>query len=405
MSATGASRRTRRQWLLNSALVLVLVGVVVGGYLIATGGSSTAVDASSVRTTAVRTADVTATVSADGTVEAVDEVAANFETSGTIKTIKVKVGDTVAEGQVVAKLETADAERALTVAELQLDSAQEQLDNAEAGTTTTDPQTGTSTTTVSASQVASAKAQVIQAQADVDDAEAAVEATTLRAPISGTVLQVNGKVGSTSGSSSSSSAAQGGAGTSTTSTSDFVVIANVRKLQVSISVPESDIGSLEVGQKASVTFPAVDGAEAVGVITSIDPVPTTSNSVVSYGVVVRLYQVPASVRLGQTASVTVTTESATDATVVPSTAVTTSGDRSTVTLLENDQQVVTPVELGVVGDTFTQITSGVAVGDQVVLTTATSSDSSSTQNQFPGGFPGAGGGAPPAGIGGGPGGN
>lgn len=399
-------RRTRRQWWINAGLVVVLAAVAGLGLFLASGRSASGSEASTVRTVAVRTGDVTASVSADGSVEAVNEVAANFETSGTIARLLVEVGDTVRKGDVIATLEKADARRSVKVARLQLSAAQDQLDSAEEGTTTVDQQTGTSTTTVSSSQVASAEAQVVQAQATLDDAEAALEATTLRAPISGTVLQVNGKVGSSAGSTSSSSgsgaAAQGS--TSSSSSSDLVLIANLKALQVSVSVPESDIGALKVGQKATVTFPAVDGAEATGTITSIDPVATTSNSVVTYGVVVRLSGVPSSVRLGQSASVTVTTDSATGVLVVPSTAVTTSGDRSTVTVLADGQQSRQTVTLGVVGDTWTEVASGLSAGQQVVLTTSTST-STSTTNGFPGGgFPGGltGGGAPPAGAGGRP---
>ena len=95
-------------------------------------------------------------------------------------------------------------------------------------------------------------------------------------------MQVNGKVGQSAGSSSSGTGATGGTGGATASTSsDLVVVANLAALQVSVSVPESDIGSLKVGQAATVTFPAVSGASAKGKITSIDPVPTTSNSVVA----------------------------------------------------------------------------------------------------------------------------
>ena len=378
-----------------------MLAVVVGvGLFIASGRTASGTEAAAVRTVAVRTGDVTSSVTADGSVEAVSEVAANFETSGTIARLRVKVGDAVDKGEVIATLEKPDSRRALTVARLQLSAAQEQLDSAEQGTTSVDPQTGKKTTTVSSSQVASAKAQVVQAQATVDDAKAALEATTLTAPISGTVLQVNGKVGSSAGAASAQSGSA--AGTTATST-DLVLIANLKALQVSVSVPESDIGALKVGQKATVTFPAVDGAEAAGTITSIDPVATTSNSVVTYGVVVRLSSVPSTVRLGQSASVTVTTDSATGVLVVPSTAVTTAGDRSTVMVLADGQQKATTVTLGVVGDTYSEVASGLAAGDQVVLTTATSS-SSATNPGFPGGgFPGGftgGGGVPPAGVGG-----
>ena len=377
---------------------MVLVVVAGVGFFLASDRSASGTEASSVRTVAVRTGDVTASVSADGSVEAVNEVAANVETSGTIARLRVEVGDTVTKGDVIATLEKADARRAVKVARLQLAAAQEQLDSAEEGTTSVDPQTGKETTTVSSSQVASAEAQVVQAQATLDDAKAELEGTTLTAPISGTVLQVNGKVGSSAGSSSSQ--ASGATGTATGTSTDLVLIANLKALQVSVSVPESDIGSLEVGQKATVTFPAVEDAEASGTITSIDPVATSSNSVVTYGVVVRLSGVPSSVRLGQSASVTVTTDSATGVLVVPSAAVTTTGDRSTVTVLADGQQSPTTVTLGVVGDAWTEVTSGVATGDQVVLTTSASSSSTSG---FPsGGFPGGGlpGGGLPAGGGG-----
>lgn len=387
--------------MVNAGLAVGFAAVVGAGVVISTSGNASGADSSSLRTVAVRTGDVTAQVSADGSVEAVNEVAANFGTSGTIQTLTVKVGDTVTKGEVIATIDSAAAERALEVARLQLKSAKEQLSSAEDGTTTTDPTTHVTTTTVNASQVASAKAQVIQAQATYDDAQDAVAATTLYAPISGTVLEVNGKVGQTSGSSSGSSgSSQPGASTSSSSSSDLVVVANLAALQVSVSVPESDIGSLSVGQTATVTFPAVSGASAKGKITSIDPVGTTSNSVVTFGVVVRLSGVPKTIRLGQSASVTITTDSAKGVLVVPSTAVTTNGSRSTVLLLQNGQQVRTQVTVGVAGDSWTEITKGVSAGDQVVLTTSTSTSSTSSNQGFPGGGLG-GGGLPGGGPGGG----
>lgn len=402
----GRSRRTQRQWALNGILAAVLVVVVLAAVVLARGGDAASANATGVRTAVVQTADVTDSVTADGIVEAVDEVAANFEAAGSISAIKVAVGVTVKKGAVIATLATADLTRALEVAELQLEAAEEQLDAAEDGTTTTDARTGEETTTVDDAQVASAAANLIEAQASVDDAQSAVAAATLKAPIAGTVLQVNGKVGSSAGSgsastsSSSSGAAATAEGTTSTTSSDFVVIADLSALQVSISVPESEIASLEVGQGAEVSFPAVDGAQAKGEITSIDPAGTTSNSVVTFGVAVRLTDVPEGIRLGQTASVSVTTATATDAVAVPSTAVTTTGGRATVTLMTGGEQVVTPVELGVVGDSFTQVTSGVSLGDEVVLTMASPS-TGLREGQFPGGFAGVGDGGPPAGFGGG----
>ncbi len=395
----GRLRRTQRQWLLNGLLGAVLVAALISAAILARGTDSAAANTAAIRTVAVQKANISASVTADGSVEAVNEVAANFATPGTIETIKVAVGATVKKGAALATLATGDLARNLKVAELQLEAAQEQLDAAEEGTTTTDVKSGSSTTTVNDAQVASASASLIQAQATVEDAESAVAAATLTASIGGTVLQVNGKVGSSTGSSATSGAGATGTGadaaTSSTSTTDFVVIADLTKLQVTVSVPERDIASLKVGQSASVTFPAVDKAAATAKITSIDPVGTTNNGVVTFGVAVQLTDVPDSIRLGQTASVTVTTASVKDAEAVPSTTVTTRGDRSTVTLVTNGQQVATVVKLGVVGDSYAEVTSGVQVGDRVLLATA-SATQGSENSPFPGGG-GLGGGVPPMG--------
>ena len=76
-----------------------------------------------------------------------------------------------------------------------------------------------------------------------------------------------------------------------------------------------------------------------------------------------------------------------------SVAVTTSGDRSTVTVVGDDgTQTVTAIEVGVVGEDYTEVTSGVETGQQIVLTSATATDDDSDQFQVPGGGGGFGGG-------------
>jgi hypothetical protein len=52
---------------------------------------------------------------------------------------------------------------------------------------------------------------------------------------------------------------------------------------------------------------------------------------------------------------------------VPTQAVTTAGSRHTVTVLRDGVETVVPVQVGVSGTTDTEITSGVAAGDQLVL--------------------------------------
>ena len=84
----------------------------------------------------------------------------------------------------------------------------------------------------------------------------------------------------------------------------------------------------------------------------------------------------------------VVTGQAQDVLLVPSAAVTTAGGQSTVTVVQNGQQVSTPVEVGLEGDQFTEITSGLSEGDEVVIATAT--DTGGTGGFPGGGFPGGG---------------
>jgi membrane fusion protein, macrolide-specific efflux system len=383
----GDMTRRRRTVLLNVLLVFVLVGVAVGGYLMVSGGGSNA-QASTTRAVPVSTADVTSTVTASGNLSAVNQVAANFSSSGTVTSIKAVVGDKVVKGQTLATIDTADATTALALAQSNYASAKAQLVKAEDGATVTTPaqtdatgkvvKAATSTTTVDAAQVASAKAQVVQAKSNLATAKTALAATTLTAPISGTVLAVNGIVGSTSGSSSGSGTAAGASTSS--SSSDFIVIADLTKMAVDVSFSESDISKVKVGQAAALTFSALSGVTATGKVVSISPQSTISNSVVTYAAVVHVTAVPVKVRLGQSTSVTITVASAKNAIVVPTLAITTRGDRSFVDVVKDGVVTATQVTLGVAGSSYTQILTGLTVGQQVQLDLSAASSTTSTSS-------------------------
>ena len=431
--------------MINGALVGVLALIGGGTWFAlrpasATGSSSTG----TVRTATATTGTVQATISAQGNIEAATTASPAFSVSGTVKTVDVGVGDTVKKGQLLGTLDPADLEDAVTQAKEQLTSAKQQLstatlqrtsaqqsvDEATAAyadiTTTTDPKTGTTTTSRrgTQSQITSAKAQlssargqvssatssVTQAETALATAEAAVGKATLTAPISGVITAVSSTVGSSvsvGGASSGAAASSATASTTSASTtsSGFVTIDDPATLQVRASFAEADAAQLSVGQAASVTFPAVTDVTATAKVTAIAPTGTTSNGVVTYAGTVTLDKRPEGVRLGQTASVSVTTAKATKVVSVPSNAVTvgtiTNGKTAgTVTVVAADgTQKVTNVTIGVQGDTSTEISSGLTVGDKVVISLDTSVGAV-TSNQS--GLGGIGGGfnGPPSGFGG-----
>jgi macrolide-specific efflux system membrane fusion protein len=172
-----------------------------------------------------------------------------------------------------------------------------------------------------------------------------------------------------------------------------VTIADTSSYVVSADVAESDVANLKTGQTATVTFPAVSGVSGQGTVTAVAPVGTTSSNVVTFPVTVTLAALPDGIRLGQTAQVSVTTASASNVLEVPSAAVhSATGGTHTVTVLgTGDARTVTTVEIGVVGDTTTQITSGLKEGDKVLVSVDSAiSGTTSGTGTGTGGFGGAG---------------
>jgi macrolide-specific efflux system membrane fusion protein len=378
----------------NAVLGLLLAGGAYWAYETLSGTDAGAAANASVRSVPVQQGTVTATVTADGSLTSATTASASFVTSGTVTGISVRVGDKVKKGQVLAEVDPAPARRARAAAEADLDAAQEALERAEdAG-----------------SDTAGAQNEVTRAQLAVDEAQADVDGTVLKAPIAGTVVAVNGTIGSSSGGSGSLSSGvsegdqpQGGGQPTASADSTgagFIDIADVSRLQVTADFAEADATRLKEKQRATVTWNALNGARQSATVVAVDPQATTSDNVVTYGVTLSLEKVPAGAKPGQTVSVSVVTGEVADAVYVNSAALITSGNRHTVTVLTNGVQETRRVEIGLEGDQATQITSGLAPGEQVVIRTPATT-SGGTQGGLPGGpgFGGLTGGGGPAGGG------
>jgi macrolide-specific efflux system membrane fusion protein len=224
------------------------------------------------------------------------------------------------------------------------------------------------------------RAAVDVARAGLLQAKETLADTTLRAPVAGIVAAVDATVGSSSP-----------AGTT------MVTIIPNASYQVVADFSEADAMKVAVGQAATVTFDALTGGTATGTVTAVDILPTTGSNVTTYGVTITLSDVPDGLRDGMSASVVVTVDEATGVLWVPTAAVTTAGGQSTVTVRKDGVETTVQVTTGLAGDNGTEILTGVAEGDQLVVATPAAT---SGTGRFPaGGFPGGGftGGGPPGG--------
>ena len=274
--------------------------------------------------------------------------------------------------------------QSVTSAKGEVSSAQRTLDSQRATVAVNDQPADADT-------VASAQTAVDKDEVALQQAKSALADTTLKASVAGTVGAINAVKGqsssssgsssgssSTSGSTTSGSGSAGGTGSSSTSSSasssgtGLVEIVDTAHLQVTADVAEADIVKVRNGQAATAVF-AASNKTVQGRVSAIDTTSTVTNNVVEYGVTITLDGSAASLRVGQTATITITTGTRKDALSVPTSALTRAGDRYTVLRRANAADSTVEVQTGLVGTTDTEITSGLNEGDQVVIALATAS--------------------------------
>lgn len=407
----------KKKWIIAGTVgAIAAAAIVVSSIALA---PAPAAELAPAQTATVVTKNITATVTGRGSIEAASKATAAFRDGGTITSIAVTPGQVVTAGQQLATIDPAPADRTLAKAKdarwaagSAYDSANAQLASAQnaaaaaraaaAAPPAPEPDASAPTPAALAAAVRDAEAQVTAAQSavvqanvqvadadrEVQAAEAARAATTLTAPIAGTIVAVNGTVGSAAGGGGSTTDA---AGTSTTASTGLIQIADTSKLIVTAAVAEADITRVAVGQVASISLPSNAGVALSGTVTAVSPSPTNTDGVVRFPVTVQLDEIPEGVRLGLTAIVTITTQQASGVLAVPVEAVTLTSTTEGTVEVQNTKNpkksTTTTVTVGLIGSTLVEIRDGLSKGDTVVIPEVASTGGTGG-GDFPGGFGG-----------------
>ena len=271
-------------------------------------------------------------------------------------------------------------------------AGQRSVNQAAASLTSAQDQLRTQTET-KPNQIASARAQVANAQAAVQTAQQNLNSTTLVAPMDGEVNSINGVVGENvapgGGTTAEAPGSQAPLPTSAASNA-FMVIGNVSGMDVVVPFAESDASRLAVNQDTQVTFDAVSNLTISGHVIAVASASTNASGVVNYYATIALNQTDKALKQGMTANATVTVSKATNAITVPNLAITRVAGQAYVNVYSGGQQVQTPIETGVVGDQFTEVTGGLNNGAQVVIPTVRVSSGTGNTRGGGGGFGGSG---------------
>ena len=269
----------------------------------------------------------TTTVEAKGQLKPISASVVSPSVDGTVEQINVQAGQSVNEGDVLMTIKNDELDRNVAEAQRSVAAAQEDLANAQkaaaaaqaAPTTDTDGAStaaaGASAASTDTSAVSAAQRSLASAQANLDQANAKAAGRTVTAPSSGSIVELNAKVGATvtGGMIMGESDTSGG--------KQCMQIADLSKMKVTVQVGEKDIAKIAVGQSANVTYPAFPDIVSQGTVTAIASVANSDSNYgggsVTFNVDILIEAPDSRLKPGMTAEVSVVTEQLDDVVMVP----------------------------------------------------------------------------------------
>mgnify|MGYP000143038783 CR=1 FL=1 len=267
----------------------------------------------------------TTTVEAKGQLKPISSSVVSPSVDGTVDSINVQAGQSVNEGDVLMTIKNDELDRNVAEAQRAVAAAQEDLTNAKKAaaaaqaTPTTDVDgasaaAGVSDASADTNALSAAQRSLASAQANLDQANAKAASRTVTAPSSGSIVELNAKVGATvtGGMIMGESETSGG--------KQCMQIADLSKMKVTVQVGEKDIAKIAVGQSANVTYPAFPDIVSQGTVTAIASVANSdaaNGGSVTFNVDILIEAPDARLKPGMTAEVSVVTEQLDDVVMVP----------------------------------------------------------------------------------------
>ena len=319
----GRGTRRRRTRLLLWLAAVAAVGLAVLAWGLHLGGAAQEVR---FKSQAVTRGDLAVHVTATGTLEPVNQVEVGTEVSGTIETVLVDYNDRVRQGDVLARLDTAQLEARYRQSQAALNLARARVADAEATLTETGNKLRR-TQDLIAKQLSSpeeldvaraaaaraeaalavARAQVDQAQAEVDAERQLLDKAVIHSPIDGVVLRRQVEPGQTVAASLQTPVL-------------FTIAENLAQMELHVDVDEADVGRVAEGQSAEFTVDAYPDRRFQARIQQVRFAPKTVEGVVTYETLLSVDNADLLLRPGMTATAEILVTELNDALLVPNAA-------------------------------------------------------------------------------------
>ena len=416
------ARISKRNWIIIGAVAFVLLIVILVGRGKTKSNSSTLY-----QTSPAQIAELTAQVGATGSVRAAQSAILNWQTTGTVEKVNVKVGDKVHKGDILARLANASLPQNVLSAEVDFASAQQSLDDMQNSDTTRAqaavtlqaaqdaykkaydyrmslngkidianvtfdyvngqqiPKVKYTKGYADAETIAKADQSLALDKAQLDDAKRAydrvkdgpnpldVAAAKARVQAAQATLNMAYIIAPVDGTVTQAVPLPG----------DQVSVGlaafridDLSGLLVDVQVSEVDINNIAVGQPVTLTFDAISGKTYNGQVVEVSQAGDLSSGAVNFTVTAKLTDGDAQVKPGMTAAVNIVTNQVNGQILVPNQAVRLVNGKRVVYILVNGIPKLVEVTLGVSSDTQSVVLkSNLKVGDLVILNPPASTQS------------------------------
>jgi HlyD family secretion protein len=293
--------------------LVVGVAAVVVGVVACTGKKAAGVP---IPIAPVERRDIVVDASATGAVEPINVVEVKSKSSGQITQMPVETGTLVKPGDLIVQLDTRDVKNQYDQSLADVRAAEAKLQVSEAQKKRSDDLFESRIITAqehetAALDYANAQAALVRARTNLDLAQQRLEDATVRAPISGTVIEKTVSLGQviTSGTSSF------GGGTT------LIKMADLNKVRVRALVTEADIGAIQPGMTATVTVDAYPDRPFRGSVEKIEPQAVVQQSVTMFPVLITISNVEGLLKPGMNGEVSILIERRENVLAVPNDAI------------------------------------------------------------------------------------
>ena len=301
-------------------LLAIFAGICYGAYMYFFHEEPTSYG---LTTSEITRVDIVSTVTATGELNAISVVEVGTQVSGKIQEIYVDFNSQVRAGQLIAlidpsvsRLTLSESEASLAVYQAGVRSAQASLNDAQrkharnkelfSRKLIARSEVDTSETDVSLKKAAleEAKSRVAQGKAAVERARTNLGYTRITSPVNGVVIDRKVDAGQTVA-----------AGYQTPTL--FKVAEDLTRMKIETKVDEADIGTVAEGQNVTFRVDAFPDETFSGRVVQVRIAPNTSESVVTYTVIIHVDNPELKLKPGMTANVSIETAKASNALRIP----------------------------------------------------------------------------------------